>query len=131
MQLKDVKGGKKLYSTPSKCAVCGSELNVTRMTCSSCSSEVTGSFIPCKYCSLNEKQKLFMETFLRCRGNIKEVERTLSISYPTVKGLLEDLLATLYGQEEAVRHSTADVLDMLEKGIINAQEAASLISGDK
>lgn len=118
------------YSAPSKCSVCGGELQITRMTCPQCSSEISGTFTPCRYCSLSEKHKLFMETFLRCRGNIKEVERALSISYPTVKSLLEELLSELFPQEKTARPSTEEVLDMLEQKIITVDEAAKLLAGN-
>ena len=54
-------------------------------------------------------------------SNIKEVERTLSLSYPTVKGLLDELLCALSDREHSGSHtgsraSAAEILDMLEKG---------------
>ncbi len=119
------------YSPPSKCAVCGSALEITRLSCQNCKSELSGTFSPCKYCTLGDKQKLFLDTFLQCRGNIKEVERSLSISYPTVKGLLDELIGTLFPAESSTEPpslSTADVLDMLERKEIDAEEAARLLS---
>lgn len=118
------------YSPPSKCAVCGTAMNITRLTCENCKAELTGTFSPCKYCSLSEKHKLFLDTFLKCRGNIKEVERSLSISYPTVKGLLDELLLTLFPSQEQISPkimTTAEILDMLEKNEITAEEATRLI----
>jgi len=119
------------YSPPSKCAVCGNELNITRLSCPNCKSELSGTFSPCKYCTLGDKQKLFLDTFLQCRGNIKEVERSLSISYPTVKGLLDELLTTLFPSEDTKEKpslSTSEILDMLERKEIDAADAARLIS---
>lgn len=120
------------YAAPTKCSVCGAELQITRLTCPNCASEITGSFSPCRYCSLDERQKLFLDTFLRCRGNIKEVERTLSVSYPTVKNMLDELLGTLFPQErtEPERPDPSHVLDLLEQGEITAKEAAKLLSGE-
>lgn len=120
------------YSPPSKCAVCGSELNITRLSCQNCKSELAGTFAPCKYCTLSDKQKLFLDVFLQSRGNIKEVERSLSISYPTVKGLLDELIGTLFPSSQSAEEigtlSTSQILDMLERKEIDAQEAARLIS---
>lgn len=119
------------YSPPSKCAVCGTQMNITRLTCETCKAELTGTFTPCKYCSLSDKHKLFLDTFLKCRGNIKEVERSLFISYPTVKGLLDELLGTLFPSQELEERgpslTVTEILDMLEKGEMNASEAARLI----
>jgi hypothetical protein len=74
--------------------------------------------------------KLFLETFLKCRGSIKDVEKSLSVSYPTVKSLLDELLTTLF-PTEAVKSgdgmTSGEILDMLEKGEITAAEAADLL----
>jgi hypothetical protein len=118
------------YQQPSKCPVCGNELTITRLSCPKCTSEINGSFSPCKYCALNDKMKLFLETFLKCRGSIKDVEKSLSISYPTVKALLDELLTTLYPAESIKRDegpSAGEILDLLEKGEITAAEAADLL----
>jgi hypothetical protein len=103
------------------------------MTCEKCASQISGNFLPCKYCSLSEKHKLFLETFLKCRGNIKEVERSLSISYPTVKGLLDDLLFVLFDaqKEEEPKAGAAEILDMLEKKEITAAKAAEMLAALK
>lgn len=120
------------YAAPTKCSVCGAELHITRLTCPNCLSEITGNFAPCRYCTLNERQKLFLDTFLKSRGNIREVERTLSVSYPTVKNMLEELLSTLFPQEQTQpdRPDPARVLDLLEQKQITAKEAAKLLSGE-
>lgn len=105
------------------------------MTCENCSSQINGSFTPCKYCSLNDKHRLFLETFLKCRGNIKEVERSLSLSYPTVKSLLDDLLFYLFGTREeespAADYTAADILDKLERKEISAARASELLAALK
>lgn len=116
------------YKPPAKCAVCGEALNVTRLTCPKCSSEITGSFSTCRYCALDDRLGLFLETFLKCRGNIKEIEKRLSISYPTVKNMQDELLRTLF-EEEIVSDgpTSSEVLDRLEAGEITAAEAAELL----
>lgn len=119
------------YPAPSKCPVCGAELQITQLTCPNCSSEIKGVFAPCRYGLLNERQKLFLDTFLKCRGNIKEVERSLSVSYPTVKNMLDELLSVLFPQEEEPEElpNSQEVLDRLEQKKISAEEAAKLLSG--
>jgi len=123
------------YTPPSKCPVCGSGLVITTLTCENCGSQISGSFSPCRYCSLSDKHRLFLETFLKCRGSIKEVERTLSISYPTVKGLLDELLYALFGtrneEEPAADYTASDVLDRLEKKEITAAQAAEMLAALK
>ena len=46
-----------------------------------------------KFASLSKEQLHFIEIFLKCRGNIKEVEKELGVSYPTVRGILNDVIA--------------------------------------
>jgi hypothetical protein len=118
------------YIMPSRCPVCGEKLNVTKLSCPKCATDINGAFQPCMYCSLDERMRLFLDTFLKCRGNIKEVEKALGISYPTVKGLLDELIKTLFKEEEiknVAAMTTADVLDLLESGEITAGEAAELL----
>lgn len=113
---------------PAKCPVCAAPLNVTKLTCPACHTELTGSFSPCKYCALEERQRVFLETFLKCRGNIKDVERALSLSYPTVRNLLEELLRTLFPEEAPQETSASSILDRLENKEITVAEAAALLA---
>lgn len=119
------------YAQPTRCSVCGGELAVTQLTCPNCSTVVNGNFSPCRYCSLNDKMKLFLDTFLKSRGNIKEVEKRLSVSYPTVKSLLDELIGTLFPEERQSPEpdlTAGEILDRLEKGEITVKEATALLS---
>lgn len=70
----------------------------------------------------------FVETFIRCRGNIKEVEKELGISYPTVRSRLEAVIQNL-GYKNTKPGITeiddfkAEILESLERGEISSQEA--------
>ena len=83
------------YHAPAKCPVCGQMMEVTRLKCGHCDTELTGSFAPCKFCALEERHLQFVEVFLRCRGSIKEVEKALGVSYPTVRNMMDQALAAL------------------------------------
>ena len=66
--------------------------------------------------------------FLRSRGNIKEVQSRLSISYPTVKAKLDKLLENLgLYEEEKVIINKEEILEKLERGEIKAEEAVKLL----
>jgi hypothetical protein len=81
-----------------KCPVCGENTEVTAISCNGCGTRIEGNFRLCRFCRLTDEQKSFVEAFIKCRGNIKEVERELGISYPTVKNRLEDVAYALgYG----------------------------------
>lgn len=78
-----------------KCPICSEDLEIVRMNCSNCGTSIEGNFQLCRFCSLNSEQKEFVEIFIRNRGNIKEIEKDMGISYPTVKNKLENLIEAL------------------------------------
>ena len=63
--------------------------------------------------------------FLRCQGKIRDVEKELGISYPTVCKRL-DLVNELLGNTVAPVNRT-QVLEQLERGEISVQEATQLL----
>jgi len=90
----------------STCPVCQGELTITRLHCRSCGTALEGEFGVGRFGRLEREQLSFLESFLRSRGNLKEMERELGISYPTVRSRLEALLRALglsdgEGAEEA------------------------------
>jgi len=58
--------------------VCNNETTITRITCEKCNTTIEGRFDLCKFCRLTPEQKLFVDVFIKCRGNIKEVEKELA-----------------------------------------------------
>ncbi|AUS98395.1 hypothetical protein CDQ84_04095 [Clostridium thermosuccinogenes] len=113
-----------------KCPVCGNDTEVTRISCNSCGTAIEGHFHLCKFCKLTAEQKTFIDVFIKCRGNIKEVEKELGISYPTVKNRLEDVAAALgYKQdiEPEPSRNRKEILDKLNSGEISVDEAIDLL----
>lgn len=120
------------------CPVCGNPMRVTGLHCQSCQTSLNGSFELCKFCRLTEEQQWFVEVFIAARGNIKEVERILGISYPTVRSRLDGIVERLgyvvqgsndkedseLGQEER-----RQILEALDRGDIDPEEAISRLRG--
>jgi hypothetical protein len=77
------------------CPVCTGELTVTRLHCRSCGSALEGEFGVGRFGRLDREQMALLESFLRSRGNLKEMERELGISYPTVRGRVDALVRAL------------------------------------
>jgi len=77
------------------CPVCSGELTITRLHCRSCGTALEGEFGVGRFGRLDRDQMRLLESFLRSRGNLKEMERELGISYPTVRGRVEGLVRTL------------------------------------
>ena len=83
------------YESPGRCPVCNEGLQIARLECPGCGTAMEGHFEQCRFCKLGKDQRQFAEVFIKCRGNIREVERDLGISYPTVRNRLEQLLAAM------------------------------------
>ncbi len=76
---------------------------------------------------LRYEDQVFVSEFVRSHGSIKDMEKAFGISYPTVKNRLNRIAAQLQLVEvevEATAPSGDDVLGMLERGEITADEAA-------
>lgn len=116
---------------PNKCPSCSGKVVVTELCCSDCKTTVKGSFELPSFASLSPEDESFLRVFLAARGNIKEVERQLGISYPTVKGRLDNLLNRLgLGSLQAEgKKRRLEIVERLERGEITAQEAIGLLKG--
>ncbi|WP_129728054.1 MULTISPECIES: DUF2089 domain-containing protein [Bacillaceae] len=121
------------YSVLSNCPVCSNSLHITKLHCSRCHTTIENEFKLSKIASLSSEQLQFVETFLICRGNIKEVEKELGISYPTVRGKLNDIITALGYDTETVKKNQRDekkIVSMLENGEITAEEAIRLLKSE-
>ena len=79
----------------STCPVCEGELLVSRLHCRSCGTALEGEFGVGRFGRLSREQLGLLESFLRARGNLKEMERELGISYPTVRARVDALVRAL------------------------------------
>jgi hypothetical protein len=77
------------------CPVCSGELTITRLHCRACGSALEGEFGVGRFGRLDREQLGLLESFLRSRGNLKEMERELGISYPTVRSRVDALVRAL------------------------------------
>lgn len=79
----------------STCPVCSNELTVIRLQCRSCGTAIEGEFNVGRFGRLGREQLGLLEGFLRARGNLKELERELKLSYPTVRARVDALVRSL------------------------------------
>jgi hypothetical protein len=138
----------------SNCPVCESKLHVTRLHCNTCGTTIEGEFSVGRFAHLGRDQMLLLEGFLRSRGNLRELERELGVSYPTIRGRVEGLLRALGlgdgaplpatgSAAEAAPGSAAEktaasvgasarraVLERLARKEITAEEAAAALRGE-
>jgi hypothetical protein len=120
----------------STCPVCSGELGLTRLRCRSCGTTLEGDFSVGRFARLDRDQLALLESFLRARGNLREMERELGISYPTVRSRVEALVRSLgFGPRSDDDAAPAgepgqtreDILDRLARREISAEEAAQAI----
>jgi hypothetical protein len=123
----------------STCPVCSSELAVTRLHCGSCGTTLEGDFSVGRFGRLNRDQLSLLESFLRSRGNLRDMERELGISYPTVRSRVEQLVRSLgfgpRGDDDATDEAGGppapatrqEILERLARHEIGAEEAALAI----
>ena len=115
-----------------QCPSCGGVLELRELACARCDIAVRGRFARCEFCDLPEEQLSFLRLFVSRRGNLREVERELGLSYPTVRSRLDDLLRALgyvvapipaADRQERKRR----VLDDLREGRITPEDAVKAL----
>lgn len=118
-----------------QCPICHDTLHVTRLHCRNCDTSVEGHFSLGRLYYLSSEQLSFIETFLRCEGKIKWVEKEMGMSYPAVRARLLDVIRAMgyevqtsddQGRSEEMRQQ---VLSDLSAGSIGAEEALELLRG--
>jgi hypothetical protein len=131
------------------CPVCSGELAVTRLRCAECGTTIEGEFGVGRFARLTREQTVVLESFLRSRGNLRDMERELGISYPTVRARVEALVRALGfgprdegepletagatvppvapGTPEEIAAARREVLERLARHELSAEEAAEAI----
>src|SRR2546423_5443401 len=109
---------------PTSCPVCSHRLAVTRLSCPSCETELSGGFASCEFCVLADEDREVLRIFLASRGNMKDLERHLGVSYPTARARF-DLLLTKLGIERApaAAPSRIELMEQVARGEIDVDEA--------
>jgi hypothetical protein len=117
----------------SQCPVCDASLQVTELTCATCQTSLHGQFPSPPLARLPREHQSFIETFIKCRGVIRDVERALGISYPTVRAKLDaavEALEIIMTPASATQRDDQRryLLTQVENGTLSAAEAAQLLS---
>lgn len=112
------------------CPNCQTEMTVKKLYCPNCDISVEGSFNAHRLSALDEETLSFMEIFIMARGNIKEIEKVLKISYPTVKSKIDKMVDNLFmlKENEAKREESAEVE---KKRKIEEEERIRLITSKR
>jgi hypothetical protein len=111
-----------------QCPACGGPLVITEICCTRCETQVRGQFTPGEWSALSAEQLTFVKIFLRARGNLSEVEKTLGISYPTIRNKLDEIVKALDRTEmvppaaPSVEAQRRAILEQVATGVIPAAE---------
>jgi hypothetical protein len=80
------------------CPSCSGNLEIRELYCPVCDIQLRGRFNVTEhspFSQLNDEQEAFLRLFVLSRGNLSDVERSLGVSYPTVRAKLDDLIAAV------------------------------------
>lgn len=131
----------RLHHAPSDCPVCGDRLITIRKGCLSCGTELVGEFAGCEFCALDDAELALLRVFLASRGNVREIEKHLGVSYPTARARLTALLerlgladhedspeSTLNPEAEGVGSEQEQILAQVASGRLSPADAAALLA---
>jgi hypothetical protein len=122
-----------IYRPPRDCPVCHHRLDVTQLGCAQCGTGLSGQFQPCEFCGLDDADRATLRVFLASRGNMKELERHLGVSYPTARARFDGLLGRLGLADQPAaaepapapppRDPRLDTLEALARGDVSVDDA--------
>ena len=122
-----------IHDLPTQFGAEGENPIVTRVEFTHSGVSVEGQFRPNEFATLEKGSLEFLRLYLKVRGNLKEVERVLGLSYPTVRARFETLLKAL-GLESipevpAPEGSKEATLSALERGELSVEDVLARLEG--
>lgn len=119
------------------CPSCNGPFEIRELYCPDCDVQIRGHFAPpepSSFARLNDEQEAFLRLFVLSRGNLSDVERSLGVSYPTVRAKLDDLIAAIAEtQEEAAQAAPeppltrSEILARVSDGRLSADEGMAML----
>jgi hypothetical protein len=105
--------------------VCNERLALTRLTCPACDTELSGGFATCEFCVLSNEDREVLRVFLASRGNMKELERHLAVSYPTARARFDALLGKIGIDRPSggPAPTSVELMEQVARGEIDPEEA--------
>lgn len=121
-----------------RCISCGGPLVIREVECPECEITIRGTF-PLEargpFARLSDDQLAFLHLFVTSRGNMSDVERSLGVSYPTVRAKLDDLIAALTAEEQEIPApqpsrslSRAEIMERVSRGELTVDEAMEILA---
>jgi hypothetical protein len=134
------RGEGKMRKILEECPTCGGDVIATELSCTNCDTVIRSQYAPCLFCRLSPEDLAFVELFVMNRGNVKEMERELGISYWSIRGRLDEIVQTIGSEEPEpdeeedvtepyqTQSRRRDILERLDRGEISVAEATDLLT---
>ncbi len=122
-----------MHALPGECPVCKGEMVITRLACRECGTVMEGRFITGPFSQLSPEQMDFVEIFIKNEGKITRMEAELSLSYPTIRNRLHEVIRAMgYELDKGKRARLSEedrrkILEDLNKGKITSDEAMDML----
>ena len=109
------------------CPYCGEAMRITEMGCDRCRVAVAADFPMSRLAGLPIEHQRFIEMFVLSSGSLKEIAEQVGVSYPTVRSRLDKVIEAVRGEIAKTQRVRGSLLDAVQPGKTNAEEAARLI----
>lgn len=83
------------YQIIGTCPLCGGKMTASKLTCGECGVELVKDFSLNRFDFLSKEDLHFIELFLKHRGNLKEMQKSIGCSYPAAKKHLDEILTSM------------------------------------
>src|SRR5215470_4487865 len=110
-----------------ECPYCRAAMATSEMTCEHCQVSIHGEFAMSRLAGLPVEHQRFIEMFVLASGNLKEIAEQVGVSYPTIRSRLDKVIELLRAEIAKTQRVRGNVLDAVEPGKANAEDAARLI----
>jgi hypothetical protein len=84
---------------------------------------IEGRFELPQLARLSLEDQVFIVAFMRSHGSIKDMEQVFGVSYPTIKSRLTRIANSLEFVDTNPQPTRAEILDRLNRGEIDAEDA--------
>jgi hypothetical protein len=116
---------------PTRCPSCGGPMIITELSCTACETTVRGRYSGDAFATLSDENLRFLEIFVTCRGNIKEMERETGLGYWTIRNRLDTIIEALQAvlaPSDDVEARRREILRAVERGDLSLIEAERMLA---
>jgi hypothetical protein len=116
---------------PTRCPSCDGPMIITELSCTACETTVRGRYSGDAFATLSDENLRFLEIFVTCRGNIKEMERETGLGYWTIRNRLDTIIEALQAvlaPNDDVEARRREILRAVERGDLSLIEAERMLA---